>query len=287
MLKSVELYKQQRSILTQVHPFLKIYVLSLISFLLIFINNASTLIYINIFSFSLLFLIGLKFSTVCKFAGSLLLLMYSTVISQTLFYNGVPKTLWFQWDIPYIGLVRFWEEGFSYGFIASLRYVSPLILSIVMYLTTSTEQFLNAFSSLKLPFEIRFMLTTALRFIPIFIEDYKTVRTVQLLKGYRFSFKQPLYSIKKEIKFLQPVFFHALRNAHEVSEAVIGRGYHPNIQVNREALRFSVVEWVIAVIFSFIFILILSIKLLYILYINEILYFSELRFLYHLNRYYL
>ena len=244
----------------------------------------TTLVYINLFVVSVLFVSKFSLRLILGVVFVIIALFYSTMFSQSLFYSGVPKTLWFKIYILNDYYLKFWYEGVEYGLLMSLRMAAPLILSFLIYTTTSVDQFLKAFHSLKLPFEIRFMLTTAIRFIPIFVDDYKTIRKVQLLKGYAFSLFKPFNSIATEIRLVQPVFFHALRNAQTVSESVIGRGYHPNMEAKKTSIVLSTIEKLYIYSTFLLFIFVTVVKFLFFLYVNDLFYHSSLRFLFELNR---
>ncbi|MCB0278931.1 MAG: energy-coupling factor transporter transmembrane protein EcfT [Calditrichaeota bacterium] len=292
MLKSIELDQfVSASPLTRIKPIIKTLTLLIIAFSLILINSVSTLVFLN--SIILIVTLFSRFS-LRQFMIMLLTVLfavYGIVLSQGLFYGNYPRTLFlhvadFQLLNQLIS-INLWREGLIYGLKMSLRFTAPFMLAYIIYLTTSTQDYLESLAKSKVPFELAFMISIAIRFIPIVYDEYRTIRIVQKLKGYRFRFGHLFYSIRMESKLVIPLFFHSLRRSKKLAESIVGRAYKNGVKRKRDQLKFSRSEYLYMTFLISLFTLLIGLKTIYFLYENNLLIFNELRAVYEFCRSYL
>ena len=96
---------------------------------------------------------------------------------------------------------------------------------------------LVALRALRVPSPLAFMTATALRFLPLLIEEVALVRQARRYRGYRFS----LAKVPQEVGVLLPVIASALRRAENLAESVTARGFdarlprtsYPPLKMNR------------------------------------------------------
>jgi energy-coupling factor transport system permease protein len=84
------------------------------------------------------------------------------------------------------------------------------------------------------PLAVSFMTVTALRFLPVMLDEVATVRRARALRGYRFRALGPrgglLRSLWLELAVLVPILAAALRRSRNLATSVASRGFNPNGQ---------------------------------------------------------
>lgn len=135
-------------------------------------------------------------------------------------------------------IVKFWifkitQEGVRLAFFMGLRLIFLVIGSSVMTLTTTPNQltdglekglgFLNAF---KVPVhEVAMMMSIALRFIPILVEETDKIMKAQMARGADFESGNLIQKAKAMIPLLVPLFISAFRRATDLAMAMEARCY--------------------------------------------------------------
>lgn len=161
--------------------------------------------------------------------GVLAVIVWSTMLSQGFFYSAESRTVLLT-IIPSSGHgddffagVALTREGLLYGAVQSLRFVATALAGLTASLSTGPERMLAALSWFRVPTSLAFMTTTALRFLPLLVEEVALVRQARRYRGYRFHW----YKLPQEIGFLLPVIAGALRKAETLAESVTARGFDP------------------------------------------------------------
>lgn len=224
-----------------------------------------------------------------------LVVAWGTLLSQAIFYAGMPRTRWFSlipaveiggWRLP--GL-HFYREGAAHGLAQSLRAIAVMLTGLSVCLSTSPERLLAALARLRAPASIGFMLLSALRFLPVMLDEFGTVRQARRLRSRgrpreRWHF-QPLRTLQAEAALLYPVMAAALRRSSALATSVVARGFNP--QTRRSyfpPLRFAWWEKLGLVVLLASWLAPCIAKGLYWLYLAEIYYHPALRPVYDFAR---
>lgn len=158
--------------------------------------------------------------------GLLGVTVWATVFSQAIFYRPAGESPWGE----VLG-VRFYAGGAAYGLVQSLRLVSGVLGGLAVCLSTSPERLLAALVRLRVPLAVGFMTVTALRFLPVMLDEMAAVRRARALRGYRFRVVGPrgglLGSLRLELAALEPILAAALRRAGNLATSVASRGFDP------------------------------------------------------------
>ena len=93
--------------------------------------------------------------------GLALIIIWSTVLSQSLFYGEQPRVAWLQF-----GPLTLWREGIIWGLVQSLRLLSVGLAGVALAVSTPPDRIFAALIRLRVPFALAFMAVTALRFVP-------------------------------------------------------------------------------------------------------------------------
>ena len=135
-------------------------------------------------------------------------------------------------------LVSFWgltatKEGVEMAIFVALRLVFLIIGSSLMTLTTTPNQLTDALEKLlgplkviKVPIhEIAMMMSIALRFIPILLEETDKIMKAQMARGADFDSGNMIKKIKAMVPLLVPLFVSAFRRANDLAMAMEARCY--------------------------------------------------------------
>ena len=135
-------------------------------------------------------------------------------------------------------LIRIWKititrEGVAMACRMSVRLIFLMIGSSLMTLTTTPNQLTDALESLLGPLkkihvpvhEISMMMSIALRFIPILIEETDKIMKAQMARGADFESGNLVQRAKSMIPILVPLFVSAFRRATDLAMAMEARCY--------------------------------------------------------------
>lgn len=132
-----------------------------------------------------------------------------------------------------VGFLKVTEEGLRLALFMGLRLMYLVIGSSIMTLTTTPNQLtdgleksLGFFNKLHVPVhEISMMMSIALRFIPILIEETDKIMKAQMARGADFESGNLIQKAKSMIPLLVPLFVSAFRRATDLAMAMEARCY--------------------------------------------------------------
>lgn len=139
---------------------------------------------------------------------------------------------------PGTPLVTFWKltitkEGLRLAVFMTVRLVILIIGSSIMTLTTTPnnltdgmEKLLKPLKVIKVPVhEVAMMMSIALRFIPILMEETDKIMKAQIARGADFESGNLIKKAKALIPLLVPLFISAFRRANDLAMAMEARCY--------------------------------------------------------------
>ena len=137
-------------------------------------------------------------------------------------------------EIFRIWFLRVTWEGLELAGFMALRLVYLVIGSSVMTLTTTPneltdglEKSLGFLNKIGVPVhEISMMMSIALRFIPILIEETDKIMKAQTARGADFESGNLIQKAKSMVPLLVPLFISAFRRATDLAMAMEARCYH-------------------------------------------------------------
>lgn len=135
-------------------------------------------------------------------------------------------------------LFSFWvfqvtDEGLRIAMFMAIRLIYLILGSSLMTFTTTPnaltdgiERLLWPFQKIKLPVhEIAMMMSIALRFIPILLEETDKIMKAQLARGADLESGNIIQKAKAMIPILVPLFVSAFRRANDLAMAMEARCY--------------------------------------------------------------
>jgi len=205
--------------------------------------------------------------------GVTTLVVWSTVVSQGLFYNAEPRVALFN-----IGEVTVWREGITYGLVQSMRVVAVGLAGIALAIHTPPDRLFAALLRLRVPFGLALMAATAFRFLPELGTSWAVVRRARARRGRPAHHRNPLSWLVLEVGLLRPLVARAIRRARCLGESLDARGFDPVApRAVRRPLRFSTFEPLLIICVSGLTVSALGLRMLYLLYTWDAVYVPALR----------
>jgi len=165
------------------------------------------------------------FKFMVKGMKTIILLLMITVVFNLFLTPGTP-------------LVTLWKltitiEGLRMALTMAIRLTLLIIGSSVMTLTTTPnhltdglEKMLRPLKVVKVPVhEIAMMMSIALRFIPILLEETDKIMKAQIARGADFESGNIIKRAKAMVPLLVPLFISAFRRANDLAMAMEARCY--------------------------------------------------------------
>lgn len=204
------------------------------------VKFVSTLVYIvSLFVFSswlgygvaALFLVAMivlskvPFGFMIKGLKPIMVLLLITMFFNLVFTPG--EVLWSFW------ILKITKEGIRLAIKMGIRLVFLIIGASIMTLTTTPNQLTDGLERLLRPLnkihvpvhEIAMMMSIALRFIPILMEETDKIMKAQIARGADFENGSLIQRAKAMVPLLVPLFIAAFRRANDLAMAMEARCY--------------------------------------------------------------
>lgn len=139
-----------------------------------------------------------------------------------------------------------WTAVFG-GLVFTAKFLVLIFAAVILTMSTSPRDLLLGLTKLKIPYAFAFMLTIAIRFIPVITKEINTVIDAQRARAYKivFSLMHPVQSFKAFTPVLIPVLMLLLKRSYELSLSIDSRAFRakPTITYPKR-LKFKLVDWV-------------------------------------------
>ncbi len=243
-------------------PRTKIVMVLCVSTLAVFVQNIYILF--SVFSFTILItaLIGGNLLLVAKKIGKMWYLFILIVIVQSIFVHS-GKIL------VKIGSFQLLTLG---GILLGVEFILRIFIiisSATILSTSSSREIIQGMVQWKIPYEIAFMVSVAIRFLPVLGRELKDVVTAVQLRGidlYRIQIKKRL---KIYYFIFTPVIIGAIRKAQKLSTAMETRAFraYPN-RTSYLVLKMNNIDYWVIVIFS---VMTISVIILYYVFLRRLI----------------
>ncbi len=193
---------------------------------LFFVKNLLGYLVAALFLAAVIRLSKVPFRFMIKGMKAILFLLLLTVVFNLFLTAGTPI-------VTFFGKVRITYEGLELAVFMALRLSFLIIGSSVMTLTTTPnnltdgmEKMLRPLKILRVPVhEVAMMMSIALRFIPILLEETDKIMKAQMARGADFESGNLLQRAKSMVPLLVPLFISAFRRANDLAMAMEARCY--------------------------------------------------------------
>lgn len=258
MLRDITLgqYYPTESVLHRMDPRVKLggtilYIISLFCF-----KNAAGYLLAALFLALVIRLSKVPFRFMVKGMKSILFLLLITVGFNLFLTPGTPAVSFWKLSITW--------EGIAIAVTMAVRLTLLIIGSSVMTLTTTPnnltdgmEKVLKPLKIFKVPVhEVAMMMSIALRFIPILLEETDKIMKAQIARGADFESGNLFKRAKAMVPLMVPLFISAFRRANDLAMAMEARCYRggegrtkmkPLIYTGNDYLAYGVLALYLAV----------------------------------------
>lgn len=220
-------YYPANSILHRLDPRVKIVCTLLYLISLFLFNNIWGYVIATVFLVSVIRLSKVPFKFIVKGLKPIILLLMITVVFN-LFLTKTGTILFELW------IFKITDEGIRIAGFMAIRLIYLILGSSLMTFTTTPnaltdgiEKLLWPLRKIKLPVhEIAMMMSIALRFIPILLEETDKIMKAQTARGADLESGNIIQKAKAMIPILVPLFVSAFRRAGDLAMAMEARCYH-------------------------------------------------------------
>lgn len=252
-------YYPATSILHRLDPRVKIvgtfaFIISLFLF-----NNFIGYLFATIFLVTVIKLSKVPFSFMVKGLKAIVILLIITISFQLFLTPGEPIFSFYAVSIT--------KEGLRLAVFMAFRLTYLVIGSSVMTLTTTPnnltdglERLLRPLRKIKVPVhEIAMMMSIALSFIPILMEETDKIMKAQMARGADFESGNLIKKTKSLVPLLVPLFVSAFRRANDLAMAMEARCYrggdgrtkmYPLVYQKRDYLAYTACYFYLACIIA-------------------------------------
>ncbi len=251
-------YYPADSILHRLDPRVKligtiVYIISLFTF-----QNYYGYILAAFFLYCIIRISKVPFKFIVKGLKPIVVLLLFTVVFNLFLTPGT--------EVFRLGFLRITAQGIKTSILMAIRLVFLILGSSLMtftttpnHLTDGLERVMWPLRKIKVPVhEISMMMSIALRFIPILMEETDKIMKAQMARGADFETGGILKRAKSLIPLLVPLFVSAFRRANDLAMAMEARCYRggegrtkmkPLKYVPRDGMAYLVLILYVAAIF--------------------------------------
>ena len=227
MLRDITLgqYYQTESVIHRLDPRVKLTGTILFIISLFFFKNPVGYVAAAVFLGVIIKLSRVPFKFMVRGMKSIVFLLVLTSVFNLFLTQGTP-------------IVTFWKisitwEGLKLAVTMAIRLSLLIIGSSIMTLTTTPnnltdgmEKMMSPLKVFKIPVhEVAMMMSIALRFIPILLEETDKIMKAQLARGADFESGNLIKRAKAMVPLLVPLFISAFRRANDLAMAMEARCY--------------------------------------------------------------
>lgn len=179
----------------------------------------------TIFLAGVILLSKVPFRYMIKGLKAIMVLLLITAVFNVFFIPG--EVLWS------FGFLKITKEGLRKAGFMALRLIYLIIGSSIMTLTTTPNDLTDALEKVLGPLkffhvpvhEIAMMMSIALRFIPILLEETDKIMKAQTARGADFEHGNLIQKARNMVPLLVPLFISAFRRANDLAMAMEARCY--------------------------------------------------------------
>lgn len=239
------------SILHRCDPRLKI-VMTIAYIVVLFVASNPLGILLSLALLALLYsLARIPYRLILKSLKPIVPIVIFTAVLNLFFMGGEGEPLFHWW------LLSIYAEGIRYAILMSVRVIALIAGTSLLTYTTSPIVLTDAIESLLRPLEklhfpvheLAMMMTIALRFIPLLIEETEKIMNAQKARGALLDSGTLTQRVKALVPVLIPLFISAFRRADELATAMECRCYHGGEGRTRlKTLRLTAKDWLLSAV---------------------------------------
>lgn len=192
-----------------------------------------------------LYALLLKGKSLLRMLGRFILPLAVLVFLLNPLLNTQGQTALF--DLPWGTVVT--AESVLFGFAAAGLMLSVMFWFLCYQAVMTSEKFLYLFGQ-RFP-SVSLVLTVAMRFIPVFLSRFRTVRQVHQCLGIEVDRGEKNHRIKNAVRIFSTTVSWSLEHALETADSMVGRGYGLEGRTSYAAYRFCLRDKILLAVIVF------------------------------------
>ena len=219
-------YYQADSVLHRLDPRVKVVGTLVFIISLFMAKNVAAYLIATLFLVLMIIISKVPFGYIIRGMKTIMVILFITVLFNMLLTPGRPLISFRKLTITY--------EGLKNAVYTAIRLTYLILGSSLMTFTTTPNNLTDGLEKLMKPLrvfkvpvhEIAMMMSIALRFIPILMEETDKIMKAQMSRGADFESGGIIRRAKAMIPILVPLFVSAFRRANDLAMAMEARCYH-------------------------------------------------------------
>ena len=254
------------SIIHKLDPRTKILLATLFIVTVFLANNPITLLFLAAVTLSLIFVSRISVKVILKSIKPLVFILLFTTALNIFLTKGAGDPLVSFWKIT------IYEEGLARAGFMFTRVVIFILSSTVLLtyttspisLTDGLESLMSPLKKIKVPVHaFAMMMSIALRFIPILVEETEKIMNAQKSRGADFTSGGIIKRAKALIPIIIPLLASAFNRADELATAMECRCYRGDKNRTKMVkLEYKCADWLFMLTFVLIFAVVLVMRIL-------------------------
>ncbi len=220
-------YYPADSVIHKLDPRVKLFATLLYIVALFCFKGILGLAVITVALVSVIKLSKVPFKFMVKGLKAIVILLLITSIFNLLFTPG--DVVFWKW-----GSLQITDKGLTNSILMAIRLIYLILGTSIMTLTTTPNQLTDGLEKSLAPLNkihvpvhaIAMMMSIALRFIPILIEETDKIMKAQMARGADFESGNLIQKAKSMVPLLVPLFVSAFRRAEDLAMAMEARCYN-------------------------------------------------------------
>ena len=180
---------------------------------------------VTLFLFSVIKMSHVPFLYIVRGLKAVLFLLVFTAVFNIFWTPGIPL---FEWKF-----ITITKEGLRSGIFMAMRLIYLILGSSLLTFTTTPNQLTDAIESLMSPLkkikvpvhDFAMMMSLALRFIPILLEEANRIMNAQSARGADFEEGNLFKRLRAMVSILVPLLVSATKRAYDLAMAMEARCY--------------------------------------------------------------
>lgn len=232
-----------------------VYLISLFVF-----SSFTGYIVVSLFLLTVIMMSRVPFSYIIKGLKPILILLLFTAFFNIFWTRG---DIAFQWKF-----ITITWQGLRKGLFMSMRLIYLIIGSSMLTYTTTPNQLTDAIESLLKSLEalrvpvhdFAMMMSLALRFIPILLDEANRIINAQSARGADFEEGNLWKRMKAMVSILVPLLVSSVRRAYDLAMAMESRCYHGGTgRTKMKPLKYRSVDYVVYGFLVLYFVLVIAV----------------------------
>ncbi|MHA1129362.1 MAG: energy-coupling factor transporter transmembrane component T family protein [Candidatus Helarchaeota archaeon] len=222
-------YKEKQTVIHRFDPRAKLVLLICLSIVSVLIGNPLILLLVFLSTIPLWIFFKPSWPRVKGLLIAYSIIGFGFVLTQGIFYYWEPRTILLVIippDCPVLGHltggVYLYTEGIFYGALQTLRILTTINLALLLISSTHPSKLLLSLNKMGIPYTLSFMVSSAVRFAPMMLEEGELILNAMKTRGLKTSGHRKFVALKL---LIFPLLSNTLRSARQIAIAADIRGF--------------------------------------------------------------